>query len=76
MAPAFTKGLSLRAYTLFEVTGQPASLEKGKRYVYDGLMSGALNPILDERRFTLDQIVEAHRYMESNRQFGKIVVKV
>ena len=76
MTPAFTKGLSLRAYTLFEVTGQPALLEKGKRYVYDGLKSGALNPILDERRFALDQIVDAHRYMESNRQFGKIVVKV
>ncbi|MBK6973362.1 MAG: zinc-dependent alcohol dehydrogenase family protein [Sterolibacteriaceae bacterium] len=76
MVPAFTKGLALRAYTLFEITGQPASLEKGKRYVYENLKSGALKPILDERSFTLDQIVDAHRYMESNRQFGKIVVKV
>ena len=35
-----------------------------------------LEPILDERRFTLDQIVDAHRYMEGNTQFGKIVVDV
>ena len=76
MLPAFQKGLSLRAYTLFEVTYDPAALARAKRFVYDGLQSGALKPILDERRFSLDQIVEAHRYMESNAQFGKIVVRV
>ncbi|WP_232220358.1 zinc-binding dehydrogenase [Legionella tunisiensis] len=27
------------------------------------------------RTFTLEQIVEAHRYMESNEQIGKIVVR-
>jgi NADPH:quinone reductase-like Zn-dependent oxidoreductase len=41
-----------------------------------GLKSGALKPILDPKVFTLDEIVDAHRYMESNDQFGKIVVKV
>jgi NADPH:quinone reductase-like Zn-dependent oxidoreductase len=76
MMPAFQKGLTVRAYTLFEFTLHPAGLEKAKRYVYAGLESGALTPILDERRFRLDQIVDAHRYMEGNTQFGKIVVSV
>ncbi|RUV30384.1 zinc-binding dehydrogenase, partial [Mesorhizobium sp. M7A.F.Ca.MR.148.00.0.0] len=32
-------------------------------------------PIID-RTFAFDQIVEAHRYLESNEQFGKIVVTI
>ena len=38
-------------------------------------MLGALKPIID-RTFPLDAIADAHRYMESNRQQGKIVVTV
>jgi len=46
-------------------------LKHAKQYIYDGLESGKLVPILI---FTLAQIVEAHRYMESNQQNGKIIV--
>lgn len=53
----------------------PAKLEHAKRYIYNGLKSGKLVPILD-RVFTLDQIVEAHLYMESNQQNGKIIATV
>jgi len=73
---AFQKAVVMRGYVLFWLTTQPQSLEKAKRYVHDGLRAGALEPILDERRFTLDQIVDAHRYMEGSTQFGKIVVDV
>jgi NADPH2:quinone reductase len=38
--------------------------------------SGALKPIVDSKVFRLDQIADAHRYLESNQQFGKIVVRV
>ena len=74
--PALQKALWMHAFVLFECTTQPAALERGKRYIYDGLKSGALKPIIDPKLFTLDQIVDAHRYLESNQQFGKIVVKV
>ena len=73
--PALAKSLTIRGYVLFEITTVPSRLEKAKRFVYDGLESGALKPIID-RSFTLDEIVQAHRYMESNRQQGKIVVTV
>jgi NADPH2:quinone reductase len=66
----------MHAFTLFECTTQPAARERAKRYVYEGLTSGALKPIIDPKVFTLDQIVDAHRYLESNEQFGKIVVRV
>ncbi len=43
--------------------------------INEGLADGSLKPII-ARTFPLEQIVEAHRYMESNQQFGKIVVSV
>jgi NADPH:quinone reductase-like Zn-dependent oxidoreductase len=72
---ALTKGLTLRGYTLFEIVRDTEKLARGKQYIRDVLQSGKLKPIID-RTFRLDDIVEAHRYMESNRQRGKIVVTV
>ena len=73
--PAMGKGLNIRGYTLFEIVQDPEKLARGQAYVYDGLKSGVLKPIID-RTFSLDAIVDAHRYMESNQQQGKIVVTV
>ena len=70
---ALGRGLSIRGYTLFEVTSDAARMERAKRFVYDGLAAGELKPIV-AKTFPLDDIVEAHRYMESNQQIGKIVV--
>ena len=72
---ALGKGLTIRGYTLFEIVKQSESMARGKQFVYDGLASGVLKPVI-ARTFPLDDIVEAHRYMESNRQIGKIVVTV
>ncbi len=44
-------------------------------HVRRGLASGALKPVID-RIFPFDEIIEAHRYLETNGQFGKIVVTV
>jgi NADPH:quinone reductase-like Zn-dependent oxidoreductase len=72
---ALAKGLTVRGYTLFEIVKNAESLARGKQFIYRGLESGKLKPIID-RTFPLESIVEAHKYMESNRQKGKIVVKV
>jgi NADPH:quinone reductase-like Zn-dependent oxidoreductase len=72
---ALAKGLTVRGYTLFEIVRDPDMLARGKRFIYEGLESGALKPVID-RTFPLEAIVEAHRHMESNRQQGKIVVTV
>jgi NADPH:quinone reductase-like Zn-dependent oxidoreductase len=60
---------------LFEIVKDAEKLARGKQYIRDALQSGMLKPVID-RTFSLDAIVEAHRYMESNRQRGKIVVTV
>jgi NADPH:quinone reductase-like Zn-dependent oxidoreductase len=75
LGQALSKGLNLRGYTLFEISGFPEKLARAKQFVYDGLQSGAFKPQI-ARTFTLDQIADAHRYMESNQQVGKIVVTV
>ncbi len=72
---ALKKGLIIRGYTLFEIVNDTDRLASGKQFVYDGLESGALSPFID-RTFSLDAIADAHRYMESNEQKGKIVVTV
>ncbi len=72
---SLAKGLTVRGYTLFEITQDAERLARAKQSIDDGLQSGALKPIID-RTFPLDAIVDAHRYMESNQQRGKIVVIV
>ncbi|MEK2472354.1 MULTISPECIES: zinc-dependent alcohol dehydrogenase family protein [Streptomyces] len=76
--PGFALGmpaLNMRTYTLFETTGDPQRLRRGEAFVASGLRSGAFRPVVD-RVFDLDEIVEAHRYMEAGTQVGKIVVRV
>jgi NADPH2:quinone reductase len=73
---ALQKGLSIRGYTLFEIVSSPERMERARKYIFDGLKSGALWPVIDRIFHPLDSIVEAHRYMESNQQNGKIVVTV
>jgi NADPH:quinone reductase-like Zn-dependent oxidoreductase len=69
------KGLTVRGYTLWEITLNPARREAAKQYIFNHLDSGKLRPIID-RVFPLESVVEAHRYLESGRQAGKIVIEV
>ena len=66
---------TIRGYAVTEITSDPARLERAMKFVNDGLADGSLKPLI-ARTFPLDRIVEAHRYLESNQQIGKIVVTV
>ena len=72
---ALGKGLAIHGYTLLEVTLDPSRLKKAKEFIYEGLSSGSLVPVID-RVFKFDDIQKAHEYMESNQQIGKIVVRI
>ncbi len=69
------KSVTIRGYILSEITTDPARLELGKRFVNEGLADGSLKPII-ARTFPLEEIVAAHRYLESNQQIGKVIVTV
>ena len=75
MFTVLSKGLSVRGYTLREVLFDPKLRGKAQQYVFDHVKADSFKPRID-RVFPLAEIVEAHRYMESNEQIGKIVVTV
>lgn len=65
--------LALHGFAANRLIEHPADRAKVIAYVEQGLASGALSPVID-RTFDLSEIAEAHRYLESNQQFGKIVL--
>lgn len=69
------KELNVRGYSLYEVFGSPARFSRAMRYLEEGVRAGNIKPVID-RTFTFDRIVEAHHYLESNQQLGRIVVTV
>lgn len=75
LADVLTKSLTLRGYVIHEIVNDQARLERAKAFVLDGLERGKIRTVID-RVFAFDDIVAAHRYLESNQQFGKVVVTV
>jgi NADPH:quinone reductase-like Zn-dependent oxidoreductase len=66
---------TVKGYSIRLVTGDQTRRKVAVEYVSKGLASGALKPVID-RTFTFDEMADAHRYLEQNGQFGKIVVTV
>ena len=72
---ALGKVLSIRGYLLMEITGNPALLAAAKKYVYDRLADGRFSPKI-AKTFAFAETVEAYKYLESNKQVGKVVISV
>ena len=70
---ALKKSLSFRGYVYTEVTKNTYCLARAQDFIAQGIASGALRPHID-RTFSLDEVIDAHRYLESNQQFGKVVL--
>jgi NADPH:quinone reductase-like Zn-dependent oxidoreductase len=69
------KWATICGYVMMEITSDPERLQRAKKFVNDGLADGSFKPLV-AKTFPLEKIVEAHRYLESNQQIGKIVVTV
>jgi len=69
----FGRGISIRGFALPTVAQDRQAFSKLVTFVEDGLTSGVLKPTID-RVFALEDIVNAHRYMESGVQLGKVIV--
>ncbi len=72
-AALLAKSLTLRGYLVHELVRDPGALARAKECILKGLASGDLRPTI-ARTFPLEAIVDAHRFLESNAQFGKVVV--
>jgi NADPH:quinone reductase-like Zn-dependent oxidoreductase len=69
------KALTIKGHSMSRTTGDPDRRKAALAFISAGLSNGTLKPFID-RTFRYDEIVEAHRHMEQNGQFGKIVVTV
>ena len=65
-------GTTLRGRSLEEKLAVTAQF---KRHILPHLASGSMKPVVD-RTFALEEVAEAHRYMETNANFGKIVLTI
>lgn len=73
--PAALKNLSIRGWVASTIWDHPERFERAKDLILRGLAEGRLKPVVS-KTFPLKDIAEAHRYLESNQQLGKIVVVV
>ena len=73
--PAALKGLSIRGWVASAIWNKPERYARGQKLILQGLAEGHLKPVI-AKTFPFAQIVDAHRYLESNQQLGKIVVTV
>ncbi|HEY3595805.1 MAG TPA: zinc-dependent alcohol dehydrogenase family protein, partial [Polyangiaceae bacterium] len=73
LVPMLRKALTVRAHSIFHTTGDVKIMAEATGYVVAGVRRGAFRPPID-RVFSLEDIVEAHRYLEGSEQVGKIVV--
>jgi NADPH:quinone reductase-like Zn-dependent oxidoreductase len=73
--PAALKGLSIRGWVASSIWNRPERFARNRDLILQGLTSGHLKPVI-ARTFPFGEMIEAHRYLESNQQVGKIVVTV
>jgi NADPH:quinone reductase-like Zn-dependent oxidoreductase len=73
--PACMKGLSIRGWVASAIWNKPERYVRAQNLILRGLAEGHLKPVI-AKTFPFAQIADAHRYLESNQQLGKIVVTV
>jgi NADPH:quinone reductase-like Zn-dependent oxidoreductase len=81
--PFMSKGLSLLSHAVVYFTGYPdfglpqnvAEIDEAKKFLIPRLADGRLKPKISEI-FKLEEVSEAHRSLESNKQVGKIILTV
>ncbi|MCS3507185.1 zinc-dependent alcohol dehydrogenase family protein [Achromobacter sp. JUb104] len=67
------KHTTIRGYEFIEVTSDDSKLARAKAFITEGMSAGHFNAQI-ARTFKFEDAVDAYRYLESNSQFGKIVL--
>ena len=68
------KGVAIQGYTLWEITLNPEHRARAVADITKMISSGQLAPVID-REFDLADIVEAHAFLDSGQQAGKLLVR-
>jgi NADPH:quinone reductase-like Zn-dependent oxidoreductase len=69
----FARDLTIRGFALPVLARDAAKLSELANFIGSGLKDGTLKPTI-ARTFPFEDIVEAHRFLESGKQIGKVVV--
>jgi NADPH:quinone reductase-like Zn-dependent oxidoreductase len=67
--------LTIRGFALPAIAPNDQQLASMRHFIREGIVSGAFTRTI-ARTFPFDQIQEAHRFLESGSQVGKIVVTI
>lgn len=70
----FGRRIAVYGYTFLELQGTPG-WEEMKRYIFERLLDGTFRPKI-AKVFPFAEAVEAYRFLESNQQVGKVVVRL
>lgn len=70
------KNAIIHPYSMFNEVRHPDRLERGMAYIVERLKDGRFKPRIDDHVFTMENAVDAYRYMLTGEQVGKIVVRV
>jgi NADPH:quinone reductase-like Zn-dependent oxidoreductase len=73
--PLIGKGLSIKGYTLNEITSNQETSDIAVRYVNERLADGRFEPKIS-KVFPLEKIKEAYRYIDSGERMGRVIVTV
>jgi NADPH:quinone reductase-like Zn-dependent oxidoreductase len=71
----FARDLTIRGLAFPNIARNDERLAAAKQFVNEGIASHSLVPTI-ARTFPFNEIAEAHRFLESGTQIGKIVVSV
>ncbi len=67
-------GAVLSSYSVYELMTDPTRVKAAVEYFLPLFNAGKLAPVVDDREFALEHISGAFQLLESNAQFGKVVV--
>jgi NADPH:quinone reductase-like Zn-dependent oxidoreductase len=76
--PALTtlgKQLRFWGFNGYALAASPERVERGVNYIFGKFQSGELKVVI-AKTFPLERYADAHRYLESNEQIGRVVVTV
>ena len=73
IAAAVARELTLHFCSIRRLFADPLLKSRAVSFILDGLQAGWLEPLID-RTFAFEDVVQAHRYLESGEGSGKVVL--
>ena len=77
LTPLHSKALSLHVvFMLLHILNENERSQNGDRLkkITSIVEEGKLRPVIEQQRFTFDEVSKAHQFLESNKAIGKIVL--